>query len=331
MHKEEAMSRITRRAILAAGAALFAAPALHAQSAFPNKPLRIIVPYPPGGVTDLMGRLAAEAMGRHLGQTVVVENRAGAGGNIGAKVAAQAEPDGYTLFLATMATQGVNPVLYPDPSFDARRDLIGVGMMADMPNVLVCNPRRWNPASAQEAIARIRAEPGKILFGSVGNGSSSHLSQAMLTRMAGLEVVHVPYRGSSPAVAAMMAGDLDLLFDASATSGPHITAGTLKGLAITMNRRIESLPDIPTLEEAGVRGYHLSVWNGVLTQARVPRPILARLQDAFGKSMDAAMLQRLRANFTEPLVIAPDQLQPWLNEDAERWARIARDSAIRPD
>lgn len=325
------MTRITRRVALGGAASLLAAPALHAQAAFPNKPLRMIVPYPPGGVTDLMGRLAAEAMGRHLGQIVVVENRAGAGGNIGAKVAALAEPDGYTMLLGTMATQGVNPVLYPDATFDPRRDLIGVGMMADMPNVMVCNPRRWNPANAQEAIARMKAEPGKILFGSVGNGSSSHLSQAMLTRLAGLEVVHVPYRGSSPAVAAMIAGDLDLLFDASATSGPHIKGGTLKGLAITMNRRIESLPDIPTLVEAGVAGYHLSVWNGVLTQPRVPRPVLARLQDAFGKSMDAAMLERLRANFTEPLVIPPEQLQPWLNEDAERWVRIARDSAIRPD
>lgn len=325
------MTRITRRAALAGTAGLLAAPAVHAQTAFPNKPLRIIVPYPPGGVTDLMGRFAAEAMGRHLGQTVVVENRAGAGGNIGAKAAAQADPDGYTMLLATMATQGVNPVLYPDPAFDPRRDLIGVGMMADMPNVMVCNPRRWNPANAQEAIARMKAEPGKILFGSVGNGSSSHLSQALLTRLAGLEVVHVPYRGSSPAIAAMMAGDLDLLFDASATSGPHIKGGTLKGLAITMNRRIESLPDIPTLVEAGVAGYHLSVWNGVLTQPRVPRPVLARLQEAFGKSMDAVMLDRLRANFTEPLIIPPEQLQPWLNEDAERWVRIARESAIRPD
>lgn len=325
------MSVITRRAALAAASSVLAAPALRAQGGFPNKPLRIVVPYPPGGVTDLMGRFAAEAMGRHLGQPVVVENRPGAGGNIGAKVVAQAEPDGYTMLLGTMATQGVNPILYPDPAFDPRRDLAGVGMMADMPNVLICNPRRWNPANAQEAIARMKAEPGRILFGSVGNGSSSHLSQALLCRMAGLEVVHVPYRGSSPAVAAMLAGDLDLLFDASATSGPHVRQGAVKGLAITMNRRIESLPDVPTLVEAGVPGYHLSVWNGVLAPARVPRPVLARLQDAFGKSMDAAMVARLRTNFTEPLIIPPAQLQPWLDEDAQRWSRIARESGIRVD
>ena len=327
------MTLLHRRAVLAGlGAGALAAPRLaRAQAAFPSRPLRIIVPYPPGGVTDIMGRLAAEAMGRHIGQPVVVENRAGAGGNIGAKVAAQAEPDGHTLFLGTMATQGVNPVLYPDPGFDPRRDLMGVGMMADMPNVLICNPKRWNPASAREAIARAKAEPGKILFGSVGNGSSSHLSQVMLARMAGIDVVHVPYRGSSPAVAAMLAGELDLLFDASATSTPHIRGGAVKALAITMNRRVAALPEVPTLEEEGVAGYHLSVWNGVFTQSRVPAPVLATLQRAFDAAMDERMLERLKANFTEPLVIPPAELQAWLKRDAERWGRIAAESGIRAD
>jgi tripartite-type tricarboxylate transporter receptor subunit TctC len=325
------MAHIARRGAVILAAGLLAAPALRAQSAFPNRPLRIIVPYPPGGVTDLMGRLAAEAMSRHIGFPVVVENRAGAGGNIGAKIAAQAEPDGHTLFLGTMATQGVNPVLYPDPSFDPRRDLVGVGMMADMPNVLICNPRRWNPANVQEAIAQAKAEPGKIIFGSVGNGSSSHLSQVMLARMTGIEVVHVPYRGSSPAVTAMLAGDLDLLFDASATSSPHIRGGSVKALAITMDRRMAALPEVPTLDEAGVRGYQLSVWNGIFTQSRVAAPVLARLQQVFNAAMDAAMLDRLKANFTEPLIISPADLQDWLTRDAERWSTIARESNIRPD
>jgi tripartite-type tricarboxylate transporter receptor subunit TctC len=325
------MTHVTRRSAILLAAGLLAAPALRAQRAFPNRPLRIIVPYPPGGVTDIMGRLAAEAMSRHIGFPVVVENRAGAGGNIGAKLAAQAEPDGHTLFLGTMATQGVNPVLYPDPSFDPRRDLVGVGLMADMPNVLICNPRRWDPANAQAAIARAKAEPGRILFGSVGNGSSSHLSQVMLTRMAGIDVVHVPYRGSSPAVAAMLAGDLDLLFDASATSSPHIHGGLVKALAITMNRRVAALPDVPTLDEVGVPGYHLSVWNGVFTQARVAAPILAHLQQAFNAAMDAAMQDRLKANFTEPLIIPSAELQDWLTRDAERWGTIARESNIRLD
>jgi len=300
------MPHFTRRSALALSAGLLAAPAVHAQGAFPNKPLRIIVPYPPGGVTDIMGRLAAEAMARHLGQTIVVENRAGAGGNIGAMAAAQAEPDGYTLFLGTMATQGVNPILYPDPRFDPRRAFVGVGMMADMPN-------------------------GKMTFGTVGNGSSAHLSLVMLEKLAGLDFVHVPYRGSAPAVAALLAGDLDLLFDASATSAPHILQGSIKGLAVTMDRRIGSLPNTPTLQEEGVAGYHLSVWNGVFTQSRVPAPILARLQDAFNKAMDEAMLNRLRGHHTEPLLIPTAELQPWLDRDAERWGQVARDSGIRID
>ena len=325
------MTLFTRRSTLALSAGLLATPAVHAQGAFPNKPLRIIVPYPPGGVTDIMGRLAAEAMARHLGQTIVVENRAGAGGNIGAMAAAQAEPDGYTLFLGTMATQGVNPILYPDPRFDPRKAFVGVGMMADMPNVMSCLPRRYNPANAREAIARAKAEPGKMTFGTVGNGSSAHLSLVMLEKLAGLDFVHVPYRGSAPAVAALLAGDLDLLFDASATSAPHILQGSMKGLAVTMDRRIGSLPNTPTLQEEGVAGYHLSVWNGVFTQSRVPAPILARLQDAFNKAMDAAMLERLKANHTEPLLIPTAELQPWLDRDAQRWGQVARDSGIKID
>lgn len=325
------MQHFTRRAALALSAGMLSAPAVHAQGAFPNKPLRIIVPYPPGGVTDIMGRLAAEGMGKQLGHPVVVENRAGAGGNIGAMAAAQAEPDGYTLFLGTMATQGVNPILYPDPRFDPRKAFVGVGMMADMPNVMSCLPRRYNPANAREAIARAKAEPGKLLFGTVGNGSSAHLSLVMLEKLAGIDVVHVPYRGSSPAVAALLAGDLDLLFDASATSAPHILQGSMKGLAVTMDRRIGSLPNTPTLQEEGVAGYHLSVWNGVFTQSRVPAPILARLQDAFTKAMDAAMLERLKANHTEPLMIPSAELQPWLDRDAERWGKVARESGIKID
>ena len=325
------MTRISRRAGLVAMGSLLAAPAVHAQAPFPNKPLRMIVPYPPGGVTDIMGRLAAEAMARHLGQPVVVENRAGAGGNIGALAAAQAEPDGYTMLLSTMAIHGVNPVLYRESRIDPVRDFAGVGMMADMPNVLSCNPRRWNPANVQEVIDRAKREPGRLLFGSVGNGSSSHLSQALFTRMAGIEVTHVPYRGSSPAVAAMIAGDLDLLFDASATSGPHIRGGTIKPLAITMNRRLGALPDIPTLHESGVPGYNLSVWNGIVTQSRLPAPVLARLRQAFEASMDAAMLERLRANFTEPLVIPSAELDRWLTADNARWSQLARDLNMRVD
>jgi tripartite-type tricarboxylate transporter receptor subunit TctC len=321
-----------RRTALAAIAGALAAPVLaRAQAAFPTRPLRLIVPYPPGGVTDIMGRLIAEPMGRHLGQPVVVENRPGAGGNIGAIAAAQAEPDGYTLFLGTMATHGVNPVIYPDARLDPVRDFAGVGMISDMPNVLICNPRRFDVTSVAQVIERAKRRPGEVLFGSVGNGSSSHLSQAMFVRMAGIEVTHVPYRGSSPAVTAMLGGEIDLLFDASATSTAHIRGGAVRALAVTMNRRIASLPEVPTMEEAGVPGYHLSVWTGVFTQKRVPAPVLAKLQSAFDASMDAAMQERLRANHTEPLIIPAAELQGWLERDQAHWSRIARETGIRAD
>jgi tripartite-type tricarboxylate transporter receptor subunit TctC len=322
-----------RRTALAAiaGALAAPAPARTQGAAFPTRPLRLIVPYPPGGVTDIMGRLIAEPLGKHLGQPVVVENRPGAGGNIGAIAAAQAEPDGYTLFLGTMATHGVNPVIYPDARLNPIRDFAGVGMMADMPNVLICNPRRFDVTSVAQVIERAKRRPGELIFGSVGNGSSSHLSQAMFVRMAGIEVTHVPYRGSSPSVTAMIAGDLDLLFDASATSTSHIRGGSVRALAVTTNRRIASLPNVPTMEEAGVPGYHLSVWNGVFTQSRVPAPVLAKLQAAFDASMDAAMLERLRANHTEPLIIPAADLPRWLQEDHSRWSRIARETGIRAD
>lgn len=323
--------RITRRTACAGIAGLLAVPRARAQGAFPNRALRIIVPYPPGGSTDIIGRLAAEAMGRHLGQPIVVENRPGAGGNIGALAAAQAEPDGYTLFLGTMATHGVNPVIYPDARLDPVRDFAGVGLMADQPNVLSVNPRRLNVRTVTEVLAMARQRPGTLTCGSVGNGSSAHLSLALLQHMTGLEFVHVPYRGSSPAVAAMLAGDLDLLFDASITSAAHVRSGAFRALAITMNRRLAALAEVPTLDEAGVPGYHLSVWNGVFTQSRVPAPILARLQQAFEASMDAAMLERLRANSVEPLIVPSAELPRWLAEDQARWMRLARETGIRPD
>ena len=323
--------KTARRTIAFGLASLLASPALRAQPAYPSRSLRLIVPYPPGGTTDIMGRLIAEPMARHLGQPIVVENRPGAGGNIGAMVAAQAEPDGYTLFLGTMATHGVNPVIYPDARLDPVRDFAGVGLMADQPNVLSVNPRRLNITATAEVLALARQRPGQITCGSVGNGSSAHLSLALLQHMTRLEFVHVPYRGSSPAVAAMLAGDLDLLFDASITSAPHIRAGSMRAIAITMNRRLAALADVPTLHESGVPGYHLSVWNGVFTQSRVAAPILARLQAAFAAAMDATMLARLRANFTEPLIVPAADLPRWLAEDQARWMGIARETGIRPD
>ncbi len=262
---------------------------------------------------------------------MVVENRPGAGGNIGALAAASAEPDGYTLFLGTMATQGVNPVIYPDARLNPVRDFAGIGTIADMPNVLDVNPRRLDVKSVAELIEQAKRRRGELMYGSVGNGSSSHLSSVMFLRAAGIEAVHVPYRGSSPAVTALLAGEVDWLFDTTATSVPHIRAGAFRALAITMNRRSAALPEVPTLEEAGLPGYHLSVWTAVFTQSRVPAPVLARLREAFEASMDAALQEKLRASYVDPLIVPVAELPRWLAEESVRWERIARESGIRAD
>ena len=218
----------TRRAALGAAAALLATPALPAQAGFPDRPLRLIVAYPPGGVTDIVGRILAEPLGQRLGQPVIVENRAGAGGNIGAQAASAAEPDGYTLLIGTAAMYGVNPLLYAKSGVDLQRDFLPLGTINDMANVLSVNPKRLDVGSVAELVAR--GKQGGLIYASVGNGSSSHLCATLLQRMAGFEATHVPYRGSSPAVAALLAAEVDFLFDTTATSTQQIRAGTFRGL-----------------------------------------------------------------------------------------------------
>jgi len=319
----------TRRVALGALAAPFIVSLPRAQAAFPNRPIRLIVTYPPGGVTDIVGRFSAEALGARLGQPVVVENRAGAGGNIGMQAAAAAEPDGYTLVLGTAATHGVNPVLYANSGVDAARDFAAVGTVADMANVLSVNPKRLDVGSVSELVAAGKRRT--LVYGSVGNGSSSHLSAAVFLRGAGFEATHVPYRGSSPAVAALLAGDFDFLFDTTATSTAHARSGAFRALAVTTARRASALPEVPTLQEAGLAGYDLSVWMGVFVGRRVPEPVLARLQEAFGQAMDEAVQNRLRGAFVDPLLVPPADLPRWVAAEKERWSSLAREARLTVD
>ena len=320
---------ITRRAVMGGMVLPLATPALQAQPAFPARPLRIIVTYPPGGVTDLMARLVAEPLGHRLGQPIVVENRAGAGGNIGVQAAAQADPDGYTLLLGTAATHGVNPVIYANTGVDAVRDFVTIGTIANMANVLSVNPRRLDVKDVQELVATGKRRT--LVFGSVGNGSSSHLSAVMFMRAAGFEATHVPYRGSSPAVAALLAGDFDFLFDVTATSTNHVRVGAFRALGVTTSRRASSLPDVPTLEEAGIAGYDLPVWNALFVHTQTPVPVLDRLQEAFGQAMDDSMQSKLRAAFVDPLIVPTSELPRWLEREHARWNQLARDANLKTD
>ena len=317
----------TRRGALAGLATMLAAPTVLAQPAWtPNRPLRMFVTYPPGGVTDIVGRLAAEALGPELGQPVLVENRAGAGGNVGMQAALQAPADGMTLMLGTIALFGVNPVLYANSGVDGVRDFVPLGMLGEAANVLSAVPARSQARSVAELVAEGRRRP--LTYGSVGNGSSSHLSAVLMLKTLGLEATHVPYRGSAPLVTAMLAGEIDFGFDTTATSTAHVQSGAFRALGVTTARRASSLPEVPTLQEAGLPGYALSVWFGVFAPAATPPDRRARLEEAVRRIQTPALAERLRRAFVDPLTVPAAELPGWVAADAARWQQLVRDARI---
>lgn len=323
------MTIATRRAALAGIGALLAAPAVHAQAWQPTRPLRIIVTYPPGGVNDIVARIIADPLTRELGQPVLIENRAGAGGNIGTLAAAQAEADGHTILFGTTALFGVNPILYTNSGVDAVRDFISLGTIGEVANILSVIPGRVQATTLQAFIEEAKRRP--LIFGSVGNGSSSHLSAALFLRMTGIEATHVPYRGSSPLVAAMLAREVDFGFDTTATSTAQIRAGSLRALAVTTARRASALPDVPTMQEAGLAGYDLGIWFNLAVPRRTPAPIAARLTEALEATRTAQTTERLRTAFVEPFAVPRAENDSFVAASAARWQTVARDARIAVD
>ncbi|MCK8782969.1 tripartite tricarboxylate transporter substrate binding protein [Roseomonas sp. NAR14] len=323
----------TRRETLAAFGAIMAATAARAGAEeagwAPSRPLRLIVTYPPGGVNDIVGRIVAEPLGAELGQPVVVENRAGAGGNIGTVAASQADPDGHTILFGTTAMFGVNPVLYPNSGVDAAHDFACFGTIAETANVLSVVPSRIEAKTVRELADEAKRRP--LIYGSVGNGSSSHLSAVVFLKQLGIEATHVPYRGSSPLVAAMLAGDVDFGFDTTATSTAHARSGAFRPLAVTTARRTSALPEVPTLAEAGLPGYDLGIWFGLFVPVRTPAPVLARLRQALARTRTAQTAERLRRAYVDPLEIPDAELAGWVAANATRWQSIARAANISAD
>ncbi|WP_421993559.1 Bug family tripartite tricarboxylate transporter substrate binding protein [Roseococcus sp.] len=321
--------KITRRAALGTVLATPALALAQAQAWQPTRPLRLIVTYPPGGVNDIVGRIIADTLGRELGQAVIIENRAGAGGNIGTVAVAQAEADGYTILFGTTAIFGVNPVLYANSGVDAVRDFTSLGTIGEVANILSVVPDRVRATNLQDFIREAKSRP--LVYGSVGNGSSSHLSASVFLRMAGIEATHVPYRGSSPLVAAMLAKEVDFGFDTTATSTAQIRAGSLRALAVTTTRRASALPDVPTMIEAGLAGYDLGIWFNLAVAKRTPEPIVARLTEALAKARDELTAQRLRTAFVEPFIVPAAENQSFVAASAARWQDIARQARIAID
>lgn len=321
-HPATAITR--RRAVFA-----LALTPLAAWAAFPARPLRLVVPFPPGGATDLMARGLAQHLGEQLGQQVVIENRGGAGGSLGTELVAKAPPDGYTLLFATMGTQAINPALYPKLRYEPLKDFSPIALTHITPRVLMVGPS-VQARSVAQLVAFAKSHPGQLTYGSAGNGSSSHLSGALFESLAGVQMVHVPYKGSAPLLTDLLSGRVDATFDSFTIYDEHIKSGRVHALAVTSSTRMAALPQVPTVAEAGVPGYEVSNWLGVLAPAGTPGDVVAPLHAAIVRAMaDATMKRQMAALGVETLSSTPEEFATLIRSETVKWARIVKASGAK--
>lgn len=310
--------------------ALLLASSVSLAQTYPSKPIRWIIPFPPGGAMDAMARTLAPKMSERLGQPVVTENRPGAGGNIGSEAAAKSAPDGHTILIVSVG-HAVNPSLYAGMTFDPVKDFAAVTLLAVVPNVLVVNPS-VGAGSVAELVALAKAQPGRLTYASAGNGTSIHLAGVLFASMAGLDLLHVPYKGSGPAVTDLLGGQVSMMFESITSARTHISSGKLRALAVTTVRRSQALPDVPTVAEAGIRGYEVSPWFAVFVPAKTPKPVVARLHaEITGALRLPDVRERLASIGAEPIGSSPEELATHLKSEMARWAGIIRDRGIKAD
>jgi len=301
-----------------------------AERAFPDRPVRLIVPFPPGGVNDIASRLVASQLHALWARPVIVDNRGGAAGNIGADIAAKANPDGYTLFIVSSSITS-NAALYPKLPFDLKRDFAPVSTLVTGAYILVVHPS-LPAASVQELIQLARAQPRKLNFSSFGEGSSAHLVAEWFKRLAAIDIVHVPYKGGGPAMAAVVAGEVQMTFSNLSVALPQVKAGKLKGLAVTSLQRKDAIPNVPSLDEAGLKGFDATAWVGLLAPARTPRPLIAKLNaDVRAVLSDPELRRQLEARGLEALPGTPEALARHIALEIERWGKVGRDAGVRVD
>jgi len=300
--------------------------------AFPSKPLRLVVPYATGGATDIIARAAAAEMTKSLGQTVVVENRPGAGANLGAEIVARSEPDGYTMLMSASSLHGINPSLFSKLAYDPNKDLAPVIVLASVANVLVVNPE-VKARSVQELVALAKAQPGKLTCASSGSGSTIHMSCEMFKQKMGVNIAHIPYKGSSPAVTDLLGGHVNMMFDNIPSSVPHIRSGKLHALATTGPKRDATLGDLPTMIEAGVAGYESTVWFGLVVAAGTPKEIVDRLNAAGREAAKAPDFTRRLSELGYGIVgnTSPEQMASMIQDEIKRWGPIVKASGARID
>ena len=301
----------------------------HAQDKWPSKPINYVVPFAAGGTTDVLGRLIGQRLSVALGQPVVVENRAGAGGNIGSDYVAKAAPDGYTLVGGTISSHAINVSLYPRMPYDPVKQFQPVALIGTLPNVLVVNADSpWK--SVQDVIAAARVPGTQVTFGSSGNGTSQHLAGELFAKLADVKLLHVPYKGSSPAMQALLGKQVDLVFENSVAAMPLIQSGKLRALATTGSKRAGELPDVPTLAEAGLKGYEIVSWQAIFAPAGTPAPVVDRLAGEIGKILaDPAVRGRLAQLGIEPSGAGPAQLGAFQKAEVAKWGQLVKSAGIR--
>lgn len=324
------------RALAAATAALGLPGLGWAQAGWPNKPVRIVVPFAPGGTTDILARVLAPELSKTLGQSFVVENRAGAGGNIGAEVVAKSPGDGYTLLMGTVGTHGINKSLYDKLPYDPQKDFAPITLVAGVPNVMVMGTRRAQAlgiTSVADFVKYAKSHPGRLNMASSGNGTSIHLAGELFKSRTGIFMTHIPYRGSGPALTDLLAGSIDVMFDNLPSAMPHIQAGNLKAFAVTSAVRSSALPDVPTVAEAGnLPGFEASSWFGLLAPTGTPPEVVNRLQQETAKALNLpAVKERLVAQGAIPSGNTPTEFARLIDAETTKWAAVVKASGARVD
>jgi tripartite-type tricarboxylate transporter receptor subunit TctC len=314
-------------ATLAVGATFYPA---RAQD-YPNRPITLVIPFAPGGSTSIVGRGIADKMSELLGEKIVIDNRPGAGGTVGTKAVAKSDPDGYTLVLGYTGTLAIGPSLYKKAGYDPRKDFAPIGMIGNAPNSLVVHPS-FPAKNVAELIAYAKQNPGKVSFGSAGAGTASHITGEYFARSAGISLVHIPYKGTGPALVDLIGGHIPMAFAPIPASHANISAGTLRALAVTSSTRSGLLPEVPTIAEAGVPGFDASLYYGLAAPAGTPRPIIDKLNKALRDALASEEVRRqLGSDGTEITPGSPEDYADFIDKDEKKWAQLVKASGVEPE
>ncbi len=301
------------------------------QTSYPNRPVRVVVPFPPGGLNDVVVRVISQKLGENLGQSIIIENRGGATGTIGTAAVAKATADGYTLLSSGSTTAAVAPHLYSKLPYDQTKDLVGVGRIGAVSSIVLLHPSV--PATTMgELIALMKAKPGTINFGSGGSGGSQHIGAELLKTLTGVQMTHVPYKGGGPAMIDLVAGQIAMMIEPMPTALPQMRAGKVKALAVTTPKRSSAIPDLPTVAEAGVPGYDLTIWLGFFAPAGTPREVIEKVNAALADVLRSPeMRDRLAQQGVDPIIDSPEEFSAYVNGELARWGKVVRDSGAKLD